>query len=273
MTILLALSIFSQPTFTSASTPIDVYIEGYQLQFDQPPIIKSGRTLVPFRVIFEELGADVTWDNATRTVTATRNDKVIKLKIGSLYPTINGQVNKIDVPSQILNSRTLVPLRFVSESLGADVEWVERERDIYITIFEPFYDKYFETTFSGDVIYEYNENEFINKAEILELNQEIVNTTLYTSLLDPDLVFIGSQHYSVRDINGKHFGIYLSTFGELVKNGHDSYAYSDYAIEIYDLEFDELAGTYEDSFENIAFSQSIYYSTMMALRDVGIYSN
>lgn len=102
---------------------IDVEVNGKKLFFDQPATLINDRTLVPMRVIFEELGATVSWDNATETVTAVKDGKTIKLKIGSNIMTINGETKTLDVAAAIKNDRTMVPVRAVSESLGAKVDW------------------------------------------------------------------------------------------------------------------------------------------------------
>ncbi|MBT2687434.1 copper amine oxidase N-terminal domain-containing protein [Bacillus sp. ISL-47] len=86
------------------------------------------RALVPMRAIFEQLGAQVEYDSYYKSITATRGDKEIILFLWSNYTYINGIESYIDVPAQIDNdtSRTLVPLRFVSESLGATVQWDQK---------------------------------------------------------------------------------------------------------------------------------------------------
>jgi uncharacterized protein YgiM (DUF1202 family) len=116
-------------SFTSQSPsigelrPIQVYLNGVLMNFDVKPILVNGCTLVPLREIFENLGATVTWDNSSQTVTATKVATTITLKIGSLTSTINGQVQSLDVPAQIVNGRILVPLRFVGEALGGKASW------------------------------------------------------------------------------------------------------------------------------------------------------
>ncbi|MBE0450856.1 MAG: hypothetical protein IBX70_08415 [Clostridia bacterium] len=90
---------------------------------DITPIIEEGRTLVPLRAIFESLEAEVGWDPIDRKVTATKGETTIILYIGNKLASVNGLSVTLDVPPKILNERTLVPLRFVSESFGADVGW------------------------------------------------------------------------------------------------------------------------------------------------------
>ncbi|WP_246208613.1 stalk domain-containing protein [Anaerotalea alkaliphila] len=103
--------------------PISIFVNGEILVTDTPPIIESGRTLVPLRAIFERLEAAVEWDALDRKVTATREGTTIVLYIGNATAWVNGAPVVLDVPPKIVNSRTLVPLRFVSESFGAEVDW------------------------------------------------------------------------------------------------------------------------------------------------------
>lgn len=115
-----------------AYDPIRIYINGQALSLDVPPAVVSGRTLVPLRAIFEALGAKVTWDADTQTASATWPDGNLQLPIGSTEVTVNGGTRTLDVPAQIVNNRTMVPLRFVAETLGAQVGWYGRSRLITI---------------------------------------------------------------------------------------------------------------------------------------------
>lgn len=100
-----------------------VFLNGSQLQFDVSPVIDDGRTLVPMRTIFEALGAEITWNQVTRTVTAVKGNTKITITVGSKIAYKNGEPFVLDVPAKIISGRTMVPLRFISESLGADVSW------------------------------------------------------------------------------------------------------------------------------------------------------
>jgi hypothetical protein len=110
--------------FTSATAYAAprVFLDGREVNFDVPPVIEDGRTLVPLRAIFSALGAEVMWDSDTRTVTAFKDNKKIELVIGG-KAYINHQEAYLDVPAKIINGRTLVPLRFVSEALDCNVKW------------------------------------------------------------------------------------------------------------------------------------------------------
>jgi len=110
-----------------------VILDGRTLTFDVPPIIENDRTLVPLRAIFEALGANVQWDGQTQTVTAVKGSTEAKLTIGSHIAYKKGQPVTLDVPAKIINDRTMVPLRFVSEALGAAVDWNGETQTVTIT--------------------------------------------------------------------------------------------------------------------------------------------
>lgn len=106
------------------SREVTVVIDDVLFTFqDQKPIIENDRTLVPLRAIFEALDATVGWDGETYTVTATKNDTTMALTIGETVYQVNEEAREMDVPAQIKNDRTLVPLRVVSETLGCEVLW------------------------------------------------------------------------------------------------------------------------------------------------------
>lgn len=109
-----------------------IYVGNSRLYPDVPPEVRSGRTLVPLRAIFEYLQADVAWDGATRTVTATRGGTHVRLQIDNPVAWVNDQEVPLDQPPVISGDRTLVPVRFVSEALGATVEWDAATRSVLI---------------------------------------------------------------------------------------------------------------------------------------------
>jgi len=102
---------------------IKVYVRGMMVNFDQQPVIKGGRTLVPLRKIFEALDANVDWNAKTRSAKVKKGDTEIYFKIGSNILLVNDKEIGIDVEPQILNGRTLVPLRAISESMELNVDW------------------------------------------------------------------------------------------------------------------------------------------------------
>ena len=114
------------------SSPIAVTVKGSTVVFDQPPVAKQGRTLVPVRAIFEALGATVDWDNATQTVSARRENVTVILTLGSNIMTVDGMGVELDVPAEAINGRTLVPVRAISEAFGCNVEWEQATRTVII---------------------------------------------------------------------------------------------------------------------------------------------
>ena len=125
MTVLLCFS-------TQVQAAPKVILDGTTLSFDVNPTIENGRTLVPLRAIFEAMGANVSWDQNTQTATAVKGSTNVVLKIGSLEPTINGQINRLDVPAKIVDGRTIAPLRFIGEAFGGTVGWDQGSQTITI---------------------------------------------------------------------------------------------------------------------------------------------
>lgn len=110
------------PTDAEAAD-VKIYIDDKQITTDVAPVIVNSRTLVPIRVISEGLGAKVTWDNATRTVTVVKGGTTLKLTADKNTYTKNGASKTLDVPVKITKNRAMVPIRVVSEDLGAGVQW------------------------------------------------------------------------------------------------------------------------------------------------------
>jgi len=115
------------PAAAAAGDPaIKVEVDNKLLTFDVSPFIEKGRVLVPVRALCEALGASVAWDGKTRTVTVKKGDTVVKLTIGSKIISITERgvtQHILEVPAKIVNGRAMVPLRLLSEFLGAKVDW------------------------------------------------------------------------------------------------------------------------------------------------------
>jgi len=121
----------------SVSPQVKVLLDGKALDFDVPPVIEKGRTVVPLRAIFEALGAEVTWNPETRQVTAQKEGLTLDLTVGSREAywkgPKDGHMVSLEVPPRIMGDRILAPLRFVSETLGSRVDWDEATRTVRIT--------------------------------------------------------------------------------------------------------------------------------------------
>ncbi|MDR2166404.1 MAG: copper amine oxidase N-terminal domain-containing protein, partial [Clostridiales bacterium] len=106
------------------ASSVAVEIDGRRIAFEgQQPVIVDGRTLVPVRGVFEQLGYVVGWDESTQTAMLIGNGNTIVIRIGSRNFTTNGRMFTLDVPAQIIGGRTMLPLRFVLESVGMALEW------------------------------------------------------------------------------------------------------------------------------------------------------
>ncbi|GGA15109.1 hypothetical protein GCM10008018_69880 [Paenibacillus marchantiophytorum] len=123
----------SESDFTPPTDLISVQLDGAVLHFEQQPTIIDGSTLVPLRKIFETLGAEVHWDGATSTVTAKKDKHTITLTVGNQIATLNGQPIHLDTSPTIINGNTLVPVRFIAESLGARVSWISETKTVQLT--------------------------------------------------------------------------------------------------------------------------------------------
>ena len=122
----------AQNPIINTTDDIWVLINNERVLFDQQPIILQDRTLVPMRAIFEQLGATVVWDDSTKTAIAEKEGVVIKIQIDNNVMKKDNDLIVLDVPAQLLNSRTLVPIRAISEAFGCKVNWLGETRTVTI---------------------------------------------------------------------------------------------------------------------------------------------
>jgi len=113
----------NMPTSLSGDGEIVVLLNGSPVVFDVKPYVAEGTTLVPVRAIFEALGATVEWDEKAKTVISRMADKTVKLSIDSKIMYVNDKAVALTYPAVIMNGRTLVPVRAISESFGCIVGW------------------------------------------------------------------------------------------------------------------------------------------------------
>lgn len=128
---------------TISAKEISVELDGRTLSFDVKPQLIDGRTMVPLRTIFEEIGALVKWDGDTQTASARKSSKTVTLSAGSSELTVtkgtaeNGDEDSktvaLDVPAQLVSGRTLVPVRAISEAFGLNVDWDSKRQTVIIT--------------------------------------------------------------------------------------------------------------------------------------------
>ena len=199
---------------------IRVNIDGQQLLFDTNPQIVNGRTLVPMGTIFSTLGLTIHWDEVTRTATGTSDDTTISFTIGSDQALVNGEAKTLEVPASIINGRTMIPLRFLSEALGYKVVWVGDSNLILISrsdIEEWRYDG-----FERVEPYKEYEAKFINGVKTGDIrytgkNHEVKFVTLYSAdgrlvpnVADFDIARYGTGWFQQSPFTGKTYWVDLS---------------------------------------------------------------
>lgn len=106
-----------------AASPITIKIDGQTVSSDVAPVVENGTTLVPVRVITEYLGADVSWNQANQQAIVKTAAYTVIFTLGSKTYTVNGTSKTLSVAAQAVNGRTLIPIRALAESIGADVEY------------------------------------------------------------------------------------------------------------------------------------------------------
>ena len=141
----LALDLYKQGDYSYDETSlpgrpaseIAVNLNGEWMQFDVDPVLMNDRTMVPFRAIFEALGCTVSWDDENQTAIGERNGVRIELPIGMSNALVGNRAKVLDQPAVLKDGRTLVPLRFVSEALGAQVKWIDATQTVVILAIIP----------------------------------------------------------------------------------------------------------------------------------------
>ncbi len=107
----------------TAQDAVRVTLNGEYLSFAAQPIIEDDRTFIPIRFLFERAGALVDWIDEEKAAVISYSDNTVKITVGADTAQVNGENVPLDAPARIINDKTLVPLRFISESIGFDVEW------------------------------------------------------------------------------------------------------------------------------------------------------
>lgn len=122
-----------------ADSAIKIQIDNKPLALEVSPTVENGRTLVPFRAIFEALGLRVDWNQDLRIATAYNDTMNVSVKLDSGFGSVNGELKPLDASAKIVQERTLVPLRFVSEAFGNEVNWDAKKKLVSINSgFKPY---------------------------------------------------------------------------------------------------------------------------------------
>ncbi|MEK8129655.1 stalk domain-containing protein [Paenibacillus filicis] len=116
----------------SIESGIAITLDGKDVAFEQPPVIREGNTLAPIRAIFEAMGATVEWNASTRTATAKKGPTTVSVTAGSREAFVGGRSQILEVPAQLIGGSTMVPARFASEAFGGAVGWDGASRTVQI---------------------------------------------------------------------------------------------------------------------------------------------
>jgi len=114
--------------------PIDISVNSDYIKTDTEPVIKNGTVLAPVRAVSDALGCDsVLWNEENKTATIVNEEKEINFTVGEKSAEINGNRKELLAASEIINNRTMVPVRFIAENLGADVSWEQKSYTVNIS--------------------------------------------------------------------------------------------------------------------------------------------
>jgi len=188
--ILIMIMLLSTFIPVSANNEIGVYLNGTRLEFDVPPQIIDGRTLVPMRKIFESLGAVVSWDDNTQTATGKKGDSIVNVSINSKTLFKNGVPKSLDVPPALIEGRTMVPVRAIAESFDCEVNWIQETRSVEISTYG-------------------NTNTNKMKLSALEISEKVSPSVFYIEVYDSKFKALGSGS-----------GFFVSSNGVAITNYH-----------------------------------------------------
>ncbi len=177
--IVTGLTVFANDITVKVGSEIVIFSE-------QNPIIKNGRTLIPIRGVFEKMGATVLWDDAEKKVTVEDENNVIVITIGSNEMQKNNEIIYLDVPAEIENGRTLLPVRAISEALGWEVFWGGLTRTV--SLYETAADNPHDTILNGYIHGDYHIEEFFNTTygSVLHMWNKVAPTKSWTiNLIKP----------------------------------------------------------------------------------------
>jgi len=184
----------SGKTVNNTQNNISIRVNGTAVKSDVSPVIVNDRTLVPARAIFEQLGAQITWDGKTRQVGVALGEYKILLTIDNKKALVNDKNVEMDVPAQILNNRTLIPLRFVGEQLNMKVSWNAAEKLVTVD-----YKK------DGDVMAELDDIIYTSEGKNDKVTLHITNCSDYNvfKIEDPDknriVVDLPNTYMAIKD--------------------------------------------------------------------------
>ncbi|RJX39424.1 copper amine oxidase N-terminal domain-containing protein [Paenibacillus pinisoli] len=221
--------IFPLNVFASVQIQRPVYVEGKRIAFDISPIVEKGTTLVQIRPLYEALGLTLSFDPKTREVKGGNDKYEVVLTLGSDLAKVNGKEHKLELAPRTIKGHTMVPLRFVAESVGNSVYVNTDTKRIFIGVFMTYLkDKYFDMSWG------------LSKEEVSKINKNDHNELLYENnkFLFYDTEFSLASKKNMVPANKIYSFEGNKLSGAIVKfNSSDDFdeQYSTYTQVIYDL--------------------------------------
>ncbi len=208
--IILTIIMIFQNISIFAQKEISLYLDGEKIECNPSPVIINDRTMIPARALFEKMGATVSWDGDKRKVGVICGETEIEMIIDKSTAKVNKKEVTLDSPAVIINGRTLIPLRFVGESIGAKVSWDGEERKVLIETKEK----------DPPIIIE--SVEFTSKAgyDVVTMTASGKTTVKTMTLKEPERMVIDIQNATLTVLNKSYEGKAVSKvrYGE-----HDGY--------------------------------------------------
>ena len=190
-------------------TQVNLLVEGQAVETDQPAVIVDSRTMVPVRVIAETLGCEVDWDVETKTVTFTQGSIVATMVVGekALNVTNNGVTTamEIDTPAVIINSRTMVPVRFLTELFGFNVDWDAVTKTVNVTAGETAADDITSGSAVSTEITAEETTETSNTAEATETEEDIALLETFVESMDKAIEILLEKEDEFTDEEDEEF--------------------------------------------------------------------
>lgn len=128
----MAAALLMLPVVGHANATANLFLNGQPLLSSVPPAIVNSTTMVPFRIVAEQLGASVTWEHQTKQVVVVQASKKIRLVVNDKTAIVNDETYTLETAPLIMNGRTMIPLRFVGEQLGLQVQWEPKTKSVYM---------------------------------------------------------------------------------------------------------------------------------------------
>lgn len=261
ISIILFLSVLSSIR-TEAASNIKVIYNGNPMTFDVNPVIENGTTLVEFKTLFNALGININYEPKTKKVSGVKDRLKIELTLGSKTAYINGQKQILEVPAKVVDGRTLVPLRFVGQSTGADIKWDGKNRIVTINNLDeedsnnkiedvPNNEKYLkeipmlkigETYTDGQIEVTVEKVEYINNGvnDGFKIYFEVFNKSNNTLENEGGFQFRLKQSLYEDEVNELGYGIHFNKMGYIYPNekrtGYFYYLYNR-EIEIKEIQY------------------------------------